>query len=167
MEPGKSGKRWSWKGAQLRALTTEDSMALQPAATPPTLSTSTAQLGFLVAKAREFDVEVPPSGTEDGSDMADDRAVAALEDTPDNPAEQELEAALKDLNTDQLREVLALTWVGRGDYTAAEWTQALAQAATLDETRTPGYLMETPLLADLLETGLDELGYNITDDETP
>jgi hypothetical protein len=145
----------------------ETPMAVQttPDTTPPTLSLSSAQLGFLVAKARAFDVEVPPSGSEDGSNMADDLAVAALEDTPDNPAGIELEAALDDLNTDQLRELLALVWVGRGDFTAEEWPQAVAQAAALDEDRTPEYLMETPLLADLIEEGLDELGYNISDEE--
>jgi hypothetical protein len=129
------------------------------------LSLSAEQLSYIVAKAREFDVEVPPSEAEDGSDMTDDLSVAVLEDTQDNPAREELSAALDDLNIDQLREVLALTWVGRGDFSAAEWPEAVAQAASFDDKRTPTYLMETPLLADLIETGLDELGHNITNDE--
>src|SRR5690242_1560338 len=92
------------------------------------LSIPASSLGFLIAKAREFDAEVPASGTEDGSDMADDRAVAALEDTADNPAREELTGALRELNEDQRQELLALVWLGRGDFTADEWESALAQA---------------------------------------
>jgi hypothetical protein len=129
------------------------------------LSIPLSQLAFLIVKAREFDAEVPPSGTEDGSDMADDRAVAILEDTPDNPTHEELTAAVRDLNADQLNEVLALVWLGRGDFTGDEWVQAIAQARDLGESRAVRALMDTPLLADLIEDGLGELGYNITDEE--
>jgi hypothetical protein len=129
------------------------------------LATPRDILGFLVTKARAYDAEVPPLGSESGSDMADDRAVAALEDTRDNPAREELLGALHDLNTDQLNELLALVWMGRGDFGAEEWPEALKQAAAQDPTRTPRYLLETPLLGDLIETGLDELGYNIAEEE--
>lgn len=138
----------------------------QPAPRPlPALATSTSQLAFVIVKARAFDAEVPASGTEDGSDMADDRAVAALESTPDNPTEEELAAALRDLNVDQLDEVVALVLVGRGDFTAEEWPQALTQARDVAARRGVTYLLETPLLGDLIEDGLNELGYNITDEE--
>lgn len=135
-----------------------------PSLTVP-LTTPTSQLAFITVKARAFDAQVPPDGTEDGSDMIDDRAVAALEDTSDNPTEEELIGALRDLNVDQLNEVVALVMVGRGDFTAGEWSQALAQAREVAERRGVTYLLETPLLGDLIEDGLDELGYNITDEE--
>ena len=129
------------------------------------LSLSRPQLGFIVVKARAFDAEVPASGSEDGSDMADDKAVAALESTPDNPTEEELVGALRDLNVDQLNEVIALVLVGRGDFSADEWHQAVAQARDVAEPRGVRYLIETPLLGDLIEDGLDVLGYNITEEE--
>ena len=129
------------------------------------LSLSRPQLGFIVVKARAFDAEVPASGSEDGSDMADDKAVAALESTPDNPTEEELLGALRDLNVDQLNEVIALVLVGRGDFSADEWHQAVAQARDVAEPRGVRYLIETPLLGDLIEDGLDVLGYNITEEE--
>ncbi len=138
----------------------------QPASTPrPKLENETSQLAFMVVKARAFDAEVPASGDEDGSDMIDDRAVAALESGPDNPTEAELAAALRGLNVDQLEEVVALVLVGRGDFTAAEWPQALAQSRDVAARRGVTYLLETPLLGDLIEEGLDALGYNITDQE--
>jgi hypothetical protein len=135
---------------------------LEPKAT---LSIPASLLGFLVAKAREFDAEVPPSGSEDGSDMTDDRAVAALEDTADNPTREELTGALRDMNQDQRQELLALVLIGRGDFSADEWEGAIAQARELGDARSVQYLVETPLLGDLLEDGLDELGYNITEEE--
>ncbi len=133
--------------------------------TRPALSLSSPQLAFVIVKARAFDAEVPAVGTEDGSDMADDRAVAALESSPDNPTEEELAAALRDLNVDQLCEVVALVLVGRGDFSGGEWRQALAQAREVADRRGVSYLIETPLLGDLIEDGLDALGYNITDEE--
>lgn len=139
----------------------------KPASHPrrPKLANATSQLAFVIVKARAFDAEVPASGDEDGSDMADDRAVGALESGPDNPTEEELAAALRDLNVDQLEEVVALVLVGRGDFTAEEWSQALAQARDVAARRGVTYLLETPLLGDLIEDGLDALGYNITDQE--
>ena len=55
--------------------------------------------------------------------------------------------------------------VGRGDFSAAEWHQAVAQARDVAEPRGVRYLIETPLLGDLIEDGLDVLGYNITEEE--
>lgn len=122
-------------------------------------------LAFIIEKARAYEAEVAPEGMEDGSNPSDDRAIGVLEDTPDNPIAQELAAALEALNEDERAELLALTWIGRGDYTADEWGEALAAAqAALDE-RAIAYLMETPNLADLLEEGLAALGLSTVEEE--
>jgi hypothetical protein len=104
-------------------------------------------------------------GHEDGSDAADDREVGILEDTPDNPTRAELLSAIEDLNDDEITEVLALVWVGRGDYGAREWRTALAAAREARDGRAAQYLLETPNFGDLLEQGLAELGYSILDDQ--
>ncbi|MGE4064215.1 MAG: DUF3775 domain-containing protein [Rhodospirillaceae bacterium] len=130
------------------------------------LSIPLTKLAFLVVKARAYDAEVPPVGLEDGSDMTDDNAVAALEDTKDNPTREELGGALAELNVDQINEVLAIMWIGRGDYDEDQWQEALTAAREASNRRVIKYLLETPLLADLLEEGLDRLGYNVSDEET-
>lgn len=130
------------------------------------LSIPVSKLGFLIVKARAFDAEVPPVGAEDGSDMPDDKAVTALEDSPDNPTREELGGALRELNVDQINEVLALMWVGRGDYDEDQWDEALTAAREVSNRRVISYILETPLLGDLLEEGLDRLGYNVSDEET-
>jgi len=123
------------------------------------------KLAFIVEKAREFEVEVEPETPDEASDPADDRAgaTAALQDLPDNPAEQELADALDGLNADERLDVVALMWVGRGDFEPDEWDQARAQAAESAEAPTARYLTGTPMLAEYLEEGLEELGYAIED----
>ncbi len=129
------------------------------------LSIPLSKLAFLIVKARAFDAEVPSTGTEDGSHMPDDKAVAALEDTDDNPTREELRGALAELNVDQINEILALMWVGRGDYDEDQWEEALKAALEARDRRVISYIVETPLLGDLLEEGLDRLGYNVSDEE--
>ena len=129
------------------------------------LQTSLEQLAYIVVKAREFDEETEPAAADSGSNPSDDRDVAILEDTPDNPTQQELAAALDSLNEDQRIEVLALIWVGRGDFDAGEWREALAQARDARDELETQRLMGTPLLADYLEAGLDALGYSLDDEQ--
>jgi hypothetical protein len=119
------------------------------------------KLAFIIEKAREFDAEVEPVDENSGSNQADDAGVAILEDTPDNPVIEELTDALDGLNVDEQDEVLALMWVGRGDFTGEEWRDALRQAHQTRNARETRYLVGTPLLADFLAQGLEELGYSL------
>jgi hypothetical protein len=121
------------------------------------------QLSYIVEKAREFDEETAPDDTESGSNPSDDRNVSILEDTADNPTEQELAAALDSLDEEQRTEILALMFVGRGDFDRAEWRDALVQARDVQNGTETAYLMGTPLLSDYLEAGLDALGYSLAD----
>ena len=56
---------------------------------------------------------------------------------------------------------MALAWLGRGDYTASEWSEALATARERNEGSTARYLAGLPLLGDYLEDGADALGVNL------
>ncbi len=61
---------------------------------------------------------------------------------------------------------MALTWLGRGDYSKNEWKQALAAARQRHNKREADYLAGTPLLADYLEEAVDQLGYSLEDMES-
>lgn len=115
-------------------------------------------LAFIIGKARAFDAQVDVDDPDPGSNPADDRHVGVLEDTRENPAEAELRAVLHDLNDDQLTELLALLWVGRGDYSRSEWPEAVKAARQARNRRVVRYLAGTPMLGDLIEEGLAELG---------
>ena len=121
------------------------------------------QLAYIVEKARAFDAETAPVDTDSGSDPSDDNEVAILEATADNPIQQELSAALNALDDEQRIEILALMWLGRGDFDRSEWRAALAQAREIHNAHETSYLLGTPLLADYLEEGIAALGFSLQD----
>jgi len=69
----------------------------------------------------------------------------------------ELRALIEDLNVDEAAELIALAWIGRGDFTAEEWDDALAEARTRQASASI-YLLGLPLLGEYLEDGLQALG---------
>ncbi len=134
----------------------------------PTLTIPIETLTYIIEKARAFDAEVAPVNARDGSNAIEeeDGDIEILEDTADNPTGEELSAALEALNDDQQDEIIALTWVGRGDYVKDEWDEALDAAHDRHNGGEARYLLGTPLLADYLEEGASQLGYSREDLET-
>jgi hypothetical protein len=122
-------------------------------------------LAYIVAKAREFDAEAPRVDEDSGSNPSDDAERDVLEASADNPTRQELVDAINGLGDPERIELLALTWLGRGDYSKEEWRQALEEAGRIHDEKETDYLIGTPLLADYLEEGLSQLGYSLEDFE--
>jgi len=123
------------------------------------------KLAYIVEKAREFDAEVPGEIEDTESSAVDDDERGILLDTPDNPTAQELREAIDGLNADERDELLALVWLGRGDFDRAGWDEALQQARLQRTETEPGYLMGTPLLADYLEEAINALGLSLEEFE--
>jgi hypothetical protein len=119
------------------------------------------QLAFIVEKAREFAVEVEPLDKDPGSNPTDDGGVAILESNPDNPAEEQLTTAIDSLDRRERAELLALLFLGRGDFDKSEWRAALTQAYDIRDEHETHYLVGTPLLADYLEEGAAQLGISL------
>jgi hypothetical protein len=123
-------------------------------------------LAFIIVKAREFDAEVPiEPDAATGSDPPDDDERQVLLDTPDNPTEQELRDAIDGLGDLERQELLALMWLGRGDYDAGSWPEALREAGESTIASVTDYLVGTPLLGDYLEEGASALGLALEDFE--
>jgi hypothetical protein len=123
-------------------------------------------LAFIIVKAREFDAEVPiEPDAATGSDPPDDDERQVLLDTPDNPTEQELRDAIDGLGDLERQELLALMWLGRGDYDAGSWPEALREAGESRIASVTDYLVSTPLLGDYLEEGASALGLSLEDFE--
>jgi hypothetical protein len=121
------------------------------------------KLAYIITKACEFDAQVPPVDDDSGSNPSDDAEWDVLEAGADNPAHQELVDALYSLTDPERIEVLALTWLGRGDYGKEDWREVLEEARRIHDEKETEYLVGTPLLADYLEEGLSQLGYSIED----
>jgi hypothetical protein len=79
--------------------------------------------------------------------------------SPSDPASLELETGIDELQPSQQAAIVALMWLGRGDFDASQWTKAYALAKDRWNPRTADYLTSTPLLADYLEEALNQLGY--------
>jgi len=115
---------------------------------------------FLVSRARVFhskeDVVMPDV---EGS-PSEDWALQALADHADDPVFQEFKTTLADLEPDQQQAVVALMWIGRGEFSADEWDAAMDEARSEWTENTAEYLIGHPQLADYLLEGLDALGYS-------
>lgn len=132
---------------------------------PLDLTVSPEKVFYILVKAREFDEKTEASDDSAGSNAADDGDVDILEDRPDDPTYQELIDSIEGLNEDEQLDLVALMWIGRGDFTAEEWQEARDQAADVRPRNTAHYLSETPLLSDFLEEGLSKAGYSIEEFE--
>lgn len=109
----------------------------------------------LIVRAREMEAQVPAIQTEEDDDPTDsDDEFAAVEDEANEAIEEEVMALLDDLGEDQVQEILALAWVGRGTYDASEWDEALEAAADPDAEEPVDQLLDMPTLAAYLDAGL-------------
>lgn len=94
---------------------------------------------------------------------ADDAERQMLAGHGDRSAYQEFANIVMALEPDQQQQLVALLWLGRGDYTLGEWDGILEQAADQWTPETADYLIDHPLLASYLQEGLELHGYNCSD----
>jgi len=120
------------------------------------LSVSLETICRIIVRARELEAQVPsndPDETEEEAADADDE-FSVLVDEDNQAIEAEITSVLEDLADDQIAEVLALAWVGRGTYDATEWSDALEAANDPDAEDPTDQLLEMPMLAACLDAGL-------------
>jgi hypothetical protein len=140
---------------------------------PPELNISTEKVCYIIVKAREFDAKVAPAESDSrstpaddpGSNPADDGEREILEDYADDPTLLELRSAIDDLNEDEVVELIALAWLGRGDYGKEDWLEATALARERHRRHSADYLVGIPTLGDFLEDGLDMVDRSCEDFE--
>jgi len=124
------------------------------------LTISPEKVAFIIMKAREFDAKDEVTEPDPGSNPSDDQDAAVLEDHDDDPVVEELTSLINSLSQDEQIDLVALTWLGRDDYTANDWPAVREEAERAHNDRTAEYLLGIPLLSDCLEEGLSMLGYS-------
>jgi len=124
------------------------------------LTISPEKVAFIIIKAREFDAKDEVTEPDPGSNPSDDRDAAVLEDHKDDPVVEELTSLINSLSEDEQIDLVALTWLGRDDYTAEDWPAIREEAELAHNERTAEYLLGIPLLSDFLGEGLSMLGYS-------
>ncbi len=98
--------------------------------------------------------------TEDANSEA-----ALLQETPDDMTEDSLRQFIDELNEDEQASLIALAWIGRGDYGSEDWDEARSLAAERNESDAASYLLEMNMLGDLLAEGVASFGLSIEDVE--
>jgi hypothetical protein len=118
---------------------------------------------MIITRAREFHAKEEVVIPEEPGAPSGDWARQVLADHEDDLTLQEIVETINGLEPDQQMNLVALMWIGRGDYDAAEWEDVLEQAGEMWTPQTAQYLMARPLVADYLEEGLIGLGYSCQD----
>lgn len=111
---------------------------------------------FIIDKAHEFHATESMTFPEE-PEIADEywsRQMTA--DYGHDPYYKDLKTMIDDLEPDQQISLVALMWLGRGDFSMDEWDKALQHAEKSWNDHTPDYLIGTSLLADYLAEGLDQ-----------
>lgn len=121
------------------------------------LSLNPEFLRSLILKLRAIMGQEDEVSPDSGSNPSDDGGRSALQDSPDNLTRAEIVAQIEDLEPDQQVELVALMWLGRGDFEPEEWDEAIALAADRNESGTAHYLLGHPHVADHIDEGLDLL----------
>ena len=116
-----------------------------------------AKVCFVIEKSRALlgeDVGIGP----DSSNPTDDEERVMLTDAAGHSIRRELVQFIKDLDVDESAALVALAWIGRGDYDADDWQSAVATANELHEGPTWRYLLGMALLPDYLQDALSAFG---------
>lgn len=112
------------------------------------------------ALAGKVDTEAAQVSEDDNSEAA------LLSDDPEDMTEDALKLFIGELNDDEQAALIALSWIGRGDYGPDEWAEARGLAAERNEGKDAAtYLMNMELLGDLLAEGVAAFGLSIEDVE--
>lgn len=130
---------------------------------PDLTAISPVTVCFLIDKAHEFHAKEAVVIPEPDLSPSDDWGRQILADHADDPTLQEFTAAVDDLEPDQQLALVALMWIGRGDFTADQWDAAIEEARGAWSPRTAEYLLSTPLVADYLAEGLAQFGIDCSE----
>jgi len=131
----------------------------------PELSISSEKVCFLIVKAREFDVQDVDTELESGANAIDDSMIDVLEESSDNPVEQEIRVFVAEMDEDEKADLIGLLRLGRGDGAMDEWAAMRAEGMREHNGNVAAYLLGEPLLGDYLEEGLSQFGMSCAEFE--
>ena len=124
------------------------------------LGISLAAVATIVDHARALQ-DAEEAGAEEREEEADGGANLA-EEHSDDLTEESLRAFIDQLNEDEQAALIALAWIGRGDYEQEEWEEARRLARERNENGdAAGYLLGMDLLGDLLSEGVAAFGLSL------
>lgn len=114
----------------------------------------------VIVRAREFQAKEGVVIPESSSEMSEDDMLQILANHTNDLTYLEVRTAIDDLEPDQQMILVALMYVGRGDYDKTEWANALELAREEWTPNTGAYLLSRPQVADFLQEGLSLFGHS-------
>ncbi len=116
---------------------------------------------FIISKAKEFQAKEGVTFDEKIPNSEYDYDIAQiLADHPDDLSYIEVEKIIEDLSEFEKVDLLALMYIGRGDFGETDWSGAHKEAKNNLAPNLIGYLFSKPSIAYFLEKGLEVLGYS-------
>ncbi len=128
---------------------------------PGELNIGLDKIQDIVLRARAFDQEDFPDEPDPGGEAEEAQDREERLDEGEDPTEAELRELIDDLNDEEVIDLIALVWIGRGDFSKSELTQARELAKERHQGSSSKYLMGIPTLAEYLAEGLAEAGYDL------
>jgi len=108
----------------------------------------------LIDLAREFQAKEEVVFPEVPSNPSDDWALQVLADHSDDFNVAEFNSIVNEMSERQRSELVALMWVGRGDFSIEEWEDAVDEALGDFSIRAAAYVLAHPMVSDHLEEGM-------------
>lgn len=128
------------------------------------LGISLEGVAAVVDQMRALQIREEPDSEDAEEDQNSEAAL--LTESADDQTQEMLEAFIGEMNADEQVSLIALAWIGRGDYGAEDWAEARRLATERDAGRdATSYLMDMDNLADLLSEGVAAFGLSIEDVE--
>ncbi|MGB5627074.1 MAG: DUF3775 domain-containing protein [Woeseiaceae bacterium] len=112
---------------------------------------------FIIDKAHQFHARDDVTFPEEPEVADEFWSGQVTADFGGDPFYQELKTTIDDLEPDQQISLVALMWLGRGDFSITEWSEALQNAGESWNDHTADYLIGTSLLADYLLEALQQV----------
>lgn len=130
----------------------------------PELRISAEKVCAMIEAARELAGKVP-STAGDRTTTGDDSELVTIEEPEgigenEDARRRETVEFIAGLNVDEQTDLLALIWLGRGDYDLSEWDEAVSEAEARIAARDPDYMIGDAALPEYLGDGLEAFGFS-------
>jgi hypothetical protein len=127
------------------------------------LRISSDKVCAFIQAAREVAGKVPSTAGDRTTTGDDSRLVTIDEPEGDGEGEdarrRQMIEFVAGLNVEEQTDLLALIWLGRGDYEFDEWDDALTEAEARIAARDPDYMIGDAALPEYLGEGLEAFGW--------
>ncbi|MDR3491643.1 MAG: DUF3775 domain-containing protein [Gammaproteobacteria bacterium] len=113
----------------------------------------------IITKAREINIADDLTLPDDQDELSDAEWKQLLAEYQNDLSYQELKDLINELEPDQQQDIIALMYIGRGDFTKNEWKNASHQAHRIKRSNRAYYLISKSMLSDYLTEGLAAFGF--------